>query len=146
MPTVSAAEDFLIQSGINQCWDFVSSLKNVGYCIPGCESVTQIDSNTANFKVKLRVGYISRTLDLRAKILQARAPNHFAFMGQGVDAEISGAIDLSPQGMQTRLTYKIEIVPISVTGKTAVTMMGKDLVKKQAREFAACVRSKLEEK
>jgi len=39
--------------------------------------------------------------------------------------------------------YRIEIRPVSVTGKTAIAMIGKDLVKKQATEFALCVKSKL---
>ncbi len=146
MPSVSASEEFLVRATIDKCWNFVSDLSNVGSCIPGCESVASVDSKTANFKVKLRIGYISKTLELKARINEERAPNHFSFAAQGTDAEISGAIDLASLNEQTKLKYRIDIDPISVTGKTAMTMMGKDLVKRQAEEFASCVRSKLEKK
>jgi carbon monoxide dehydrogenase subunit G len=146
MPSISASEEFLVQATIDQCWNIVSDLSSVGSCIPGCESVTSVDSKTANFKVKLRIGYISKTLELKARIEEERAPNHFSFVAEGTDAEISGAIDLSSLNEQTKLMYKIDINPISVTGKTAMAMIGKDLVKRQAEEFASCVKSRLEKK
>jgi carbon monoxide dehydrogenase subunit G len=144
MPSVSSSEEFEIQTGIDECWNFVSSLPNVGSCVPGCESVSAIDSNSANFKVKLRIGYISKTLELKAKIKESHAPDHFSFVAEGTDAEISGTIDLVSIYQHTKLTYRVDIVPISVTGKTAMAMMGKDLVKKQSAEFASCVKAKLE--
>ena len=146
MPSVSASEEFEIQNSLDECWRLVSNLLSVGACIPGCESITPIDLTSADFRVKLRVGYISKTLELRARIKESNAPSHFSFVASGSDAEIMGAIDLiSNSPKTTKLSYHIEITPISVTGKTAMAMMGKELVKKQASEFASCVKSKLEE-
>jgi carbon monoxide dehydrogenase subunit G len=144
MPSVSASEEFEIKSSIERCWALVSDLSSVGACIPGQESVTPIDATSASLKVKLKVGYLSRTLELKAKIKESSPPNHFSFFAEGSDAEITGTIDLVSANGSTKLKYQIEINPISVTGKTAMAMMGKDLVKKQASEFASCVKSRLE--
>lgn len=73
-----------------------------------------------------------------------------SFSAEGSDAEIKGIVDLISEGAgrkdfeNTIVKYNIEIKPISVTGKTAISMIGKDLVRKQASEFATCVKSKLE--
>jgi carbon monoxide dehydrogenase subunit G len=126
---------------------FFSDLANVGMCIPGCESVTPIDDTSATFKIKLKVGYLSKTFELRAKVSEKAAPSHIAFTAEGTDAEITGDLQISEIAPEkTGVNYTIEIRPISITGRTAVTMMGRDLVKQQAKEFASCVKSKLEAK
>ena len=147
MPSiVEASEQFQINAPREKCWKFFESLTQIGFCIPGCESVTPIDDRTANFKVKLRVGYLSRTFELKVRLKEVRAPSHLSFVGEGSDAEILGIVDMFPlEGDNSvRVTYKLEIKAASVIGKTAIGMIGKDLVRKQATQFASCVRSKLE--
>jgi carbon monoxide dehydrogenase subunit G len=144
--TVEASEQFEIKTSINKCWNFFSNLSNIGSCIPGCEEVTEIDGTTANFKVKFKVGYLSKTFQMKARFKEISDPTHISFLAEGPDAEVSGDLGMSRTETEnlTRIRYQIEIRPLSVIGKTAVTMMGKDLVKKQASEFTACVKSKLE--
>jgi aerobic carbon-monoxide dehydrogenase small subunit len=144
VPSFSSVEQFVIASDIDRCWQFVSDLPSVAACVPGCESATPLDGKDVLLKVKLRIGYISKTLELKARVGESNPPSHFSFSATGPDAEISGIIDLLSVDKGTRLTYRIEINPVSVTGKTAMTLMGKDLVKRQAEEFAACIKSKLE--
>ena len=145
MPSVQATEEFQIRASGERCWTFFSDLVNVGKCIPGCEAVTTIDEATAVFKVKLKVGYLSKTFDLRAKVSEKTTPSHIAFTANGADAEITGDLQISEKDSDsTRVKYAIEIKPVSITGKTAVSMMGKDLVKQQASQFASCVKAKLE--
>ena len=117
----------------------------MGNCIPGCESVSPIDQTSAIFKIKLKVGYLSKTFELKAKVVERSEPSHIVFIAEGTDAEITGDLEflrISPDN--TNVRYAIEIRPISITGKTAVTMIGKDLVKQQASKFATCVKNKLQ--
>jgi carbon monoxide dehydrogenase subunit G len=118
----------------------------VGRCIPGCEDVRPIDEATAFFKIKFKVGYLSKTFELRAKVLEKTAPTLMRFAGSGQDAEIAGKLELTHQdeANYTSIKYSIEIVPISATGKTALTLLGKETVRKQTREFASCVKAVLE--
>ena len=145
MPSISASEEFQIDVPRDRCWTFFSDLANVGKCIPGCEAVTPIDDTSATFKIKLKVGYLSKTFELRAKVSERVPPSRIAFTAEGADAEITGDLQISEiASYKTAAKYTIEIRPVSITGRTAVTMMGKDLVKQQASEFASCVKSKLE--
>ena len=145
MPSIRASEEFQINVSRDKSWTFFSDLANVGKCIPGCEIVTPINDSSATFKIKLKVGYLSKTFELRAKVSEKVAPSHIAFNAEGADAEITGDLKISEVAEdKTGVNYTIEIRPVSITGRTAVTMMGKDLVKEQAREFASCVKSKLE--
>jgi carbon monoxide dehydrogenase subunit G len=107
--------------------------------------VAALDESTAIFKVKLKVGYLSKTFELKAKVSKKIEPSHITFAADGTDAEITGDLEISETDPQsTGVKYMIEIRPVSITGKTAVTMVGKDLVKQQASEFATCVKAKLE--
>lgn len=145
MPSVEAIEKFEIAANQEKCWSFLSNLQNIGSCIPGCESVSMTGETSAEFKVKVRVGYLSKTFLLRAKLVELVPPRHLTFNAEGQDAEISGNLDLNgSQEKLTTLNYKIEIKPVSLTGKTAISMLGRDIVRKQASEFASCVKSKLE--
>lgn len=143
---MEAAEQFEVNADQVKCWTFFSDLSNIGSCIPGCESITKIDDMTAMFRVKLKVGYLSKTFEMKAKLNEVRAPSNVVFTADGPDAEISGDLDIASAepDKRTSVKYKIQIRATSVMGKTAVTMMGKDLVKRQASEFALCVKAKLE--
>jgi hypothetical protein len=67
------------------------------------------------------------------------------FVALGQDAEITGNIELgSADQISTEIRYSIEIIPISAIGKTALTLLGKDTVKKQTSDFAKCIKAKLE--
>jgi uncharacterized protein len=144
MPSVQASEEFEVNASPSKCWEFFSDFSNVGNCIPGCESIETIDSNNVILKVKLKVGYLSKTFDLKAKVIEKTEGVLLKFIGEGQDAEIVGNLELTQFAEKTRIRYNLEIKPISVTGKTAVTMLGKDLVKRQASDFVACVRDQLE--
>ena len=147
MPSrVESEEEFTVGADKDEVMNFFLNLKNIGSCIPGCESVTILDNGTALFRVKLKVGYISRTFELKAKFKDTSSPERISFVGEGVDAEIAGDLGIIPRTDCTLIKYRIEIRPVSVVGKTALTMLGKDLVKQQASEFAKCVKSRLDVK
>jgi carbon monoxide dehydrogenase subunit G len=143
--SVEASEDILIHSELGKCFSFFTDLTNIGRCIPGCEEVRALEQNRAIFRVKVKVGYISKMFEMRAKLKEIRANEHVSFGAEGTDAEINGEVDFLPaENNQVKISYTITIKPLSLTGRTAVSMLGKDLVKKQASEFASCVKQRLE--
>jgi carbon monoxide dehydrogenase subunit G len=144
LATFQATEQFDIGNSLQECWKFVSDLANVGRCIPGCEEVHPVDDRNALFKIKFKVGYLSKTFELKAKIVEITPPTFMKFTGSGQDAEIAGRLELTPLESRTGIKYTIEIVPISATGKTALTLLGKETVRKQTVEFASCVKAVLE--
>jgi carbon monoxide dehydrogenase subunit G len=144
LPSFLATEQFDLESPIEKSWEFLSSLVNVGHCIPGCEEVRLIDDKTARFKIKFKVGYLSKTFDLKARIIEETQLTFMKFTGSGQDAEISGRLELGSKEIGTTVKYTIEIMPISATGKTALTLLGKETVRKQTTEFASCVKAALD--
>lgn len=144
--TIDSTSEFQVNSDTKRCWDFLTSLQNIGSCIPGCESVTPIDEKSAVFRVKVSVGYVSRTFELKARFLQITPETHVSFRGEGKDAEIMGTVDIRPGNQPgiTSVRYGLQVRPVSTVGRTAVAMLGGDLVRKQAESFANCVKTKLE--
>jgi len=143
--TVEASEEFKIPNASQEkVWNYLTDLANIGSCIPGCESVNKVDDVSSIFRIKLKVGYLSRTFEIKARIKDASPPGNLTFFGEGSDADVTGNLELSQAGEAVSVKYRISIRPVSVTGKTAIAMIGKDLVKKQAAEFATCVKAKLE--
>ncbi|HEV2138201.1 MAG TPA: SRPBCC domain-containing protein [Nitrososphaerales archaeon] len=144
--TIDSAYEFQVNSDAKRCWDFLASLENIGSCIPGCESVTPIDDKTAVFAVKVSVGYVSKTFEMKARFVEVISESHLSFSGDGRDAEIVGTLDLRPGSQMgvTSVRYSLQIRPVSAVGRTAAAFFGRDLVKKQAESFANCVKAKLE--
>jgi carbon monoxide dehydrogenase subunit G len=142
---VEASEQFTVKSSQRACWDLVSTLPSIGSCIPGCESVTAIDDLSALFKVKVKIGYVSKTFEMKAVVIDTEPLRRLSFRAEGKDAEIHGSLLVEPlENSEVKISYQIKLIPISMIAKTAVSMMGKDIVNKQASEFASCLRSRLE--
>lgn len=143
MPAFQASEEFQVNAPLEETWKFISDISNVGRCIPGCEDVRQIDETTALFRIKFKVGYLSKTFELKAKILEKITGEHLKFSASGQDAEIAGVIELQNVDPEksTNVKYSIEISAVSATGKTALALLGKETVRKQTSEFAACVKT-----
>jgi carbon monoxide dehydrogenase subunit G len=141
---VKASEEFEVKNTRDEAWAFFSDLAKIGSCIPGCESIEMLDSDNAIFKVKVRVGYVSRTFEMKARLVRRQKPSEIVFEAEGSDGKINGEITIdAPVANSTRIKYALEISAASVIGRTALSMMGKELIRKQTREFASCVESKL---
>jgi carbon monoxide dehydrogenase subunit G len=142
--SVEASQEIQLHTELGKCFSFFTDLVNIGACIPGCEQVLPHNPSSATFKVRIKVGYISKSLELRARFTDIRPMEHVSFTAEGSDAEITGRVDFAAKESGVTVRYAIEIRPLSVTGRTAISMVGKDLVAKQASEFATCIRQKLE--
>lgn len=115
-----------------------------GTCIPGCEEVRVTGALEGELRVKLKVGYIAKTFRMKTKVTAASAPTYLTFAGKSEDAEISGRLDFkAPSNQMTEVTYHITIRPLSALARTATTMIGNELVEKQANEFAECIKKQL---
>lgn len=108
--------------------------------------MTPLDDGTAVFRVKVSVGYISKTFELKARLKDMVPGSRASFVGEGKDASVEGTIAIRPEGQPggTTLGYSLQIRPLSAMGRAAMGMFGGDLVKKQAEAFATCVKAKLE--
>ncbi len=143
---VETKENFDVRAGQMRSWDFFSNISSLAACIPGCESIVVLDDRSARLRVRLKVGYISKSFELKTTLNEMRPPFYLSFTGESPDATITGTLELESEkteGESCHVSYTLQIRALSVTGKTAIAMIGKDLVRRQATEFANCVSSKL---
>ncbi len=147
----SASEQFELNCDLSSCWEFFSDLSKVAKCIPDCESVTKIDDQSAILKIKLKVGYVSKIFEAKVKLRNSNPPSYIEFFGEGSDGEILGKVSLSSSSssssdsaQSTFVKYELSVKANSPLGKAALSMIGKDLIRKQTTEFAKCVKSSLQ--
>jgi carbon monoxide dehydrogenase subunit G len=141
---VQSSEDFVIDASIDKVRGFFSVLKNILDCIPGCEEVIQSSPMRAQLKIKVKLGYVSKTLEMDVSMSGSEDANEFVFTGNSEDAEIHGKLTFDAQkDNSTKVTYSLEVVATSSMARTALAFMGKDFVNKQTRFFADCVTAKI---
>lgn len=139
MSKVESSEVFTVDASLNWAWDFFKDLSNIGQCIPGCEEVRSVQPRKALFKIKLKVGYISKTITMDVSVTDSKPPQQLVFKGASDDARIVGRLDLVENGSATQLRYSLSIEATSALARTAITFMGKDFVRTQTQLFAECV-------
>ena len=71
--------------------------------------------------------------------------SHIAFSAVVRDTEVVGVVDMQPANELgvVEVRYRIQVRPISTLGRTAVAVFGRDIVRRQADEFAHCVKNKV---
>lgn len=108
--------------------------------------MTPLGDGTALFRVKVSVGYISKSYELKTKFKEIVPNTRISFVGEGKDAEVMGTVLVKPGSHpgSTALVCTLQIRPLSTVSRAAITMFGGDFVKKQADAFTSCIKAKLE--
>jgi carbon monoxide dehydrogenase subunit G len=134
---------FQVDVPIEQAWQFLSDMQNVGRCVPGCESVRVLDERRSQWVVRAELGPFSRMLAMEVTTTEFDPPNRGAFLARGKDMETRGGIDLVASGEnETQVTYVVEARALGfVKGlmEGAISLA----IQAQADQFAANVRAAL---
>ena len=142
MSRVESSETFIVDKPMERVLPFFKDLANIGNCIPGCEGVIPSDKNTAKFKVKMKLGYISKSINMDVSLAELK-PNELTFRGTSEDARIVGRLNFETMQDGTRVSYTLSIEAASALARTWLAFMGKDFVKNQTQLFVSCVRAKI---
>ena len=145
MSKVESSERFTVVRPLEKVWPFFKDLVNIGRCIPGCEEVVSTGQDTAKFRVKIKLGYISRTVNMNVTMSATKPDEELTFKGVSEDARITGRLtfERSQDTTTTTVGYALSIEAASALARTGMAFMGKDFVKSQTQLFADCVRSKV---
>jgi carbon monoxide dehydrogenase subunit G len=74
-------------------WDFLMDIKAVSGCLPGVENVQEVDPDTYQANLKMRVGPIGLKFDGRMKVVERDHQNRRAVMrAEGNDKGVGGAV------------------------------------------------------
>jgi carbon monoxide dehydrogenase subunit G len=88
----------LLRADVSRVWDFLLDMNKVSSCVPGIQSVKQIDSDAFEGTITAAVGPMSGNFSFRARITERRPP-----------AELVGAIDGTDSVTKSRVTGETAI-------------------------------------
>lgn len=74
MPEVT--REFDIAVPVEETWDFLLTPELMAPCVPGCESVEEIEEDVFDAKILVEVAYTSLTFDTHIEITEKRPPNY----------------------------------------------------------------------
>lgn len=133
-------DSFSVDAGVDQVWAFLQDIPRLCACIPGVEQVTEIDPDTYQGVLKVKVGPLSAKFSGQVRIVEREAMKRMVALVEGEDkasasfAKATFTGRLSAQGKRTRLEYETEI---SLRGRLAqfgLTVI-RGTVKNMTREF-----------
>jgi len=142
-------DKFYVKYPIKKLWDFLLDPKNVGHCIPGCESVEPVSETEYNSVIKAKVGFIAVRFKIKTFIEEivpyslirtAGEGNEFTKLGRFKQKTTIKFNELSEE--ETEVIYQTDV---SVVGRLAT--FGNRIMKAKAKalgkEFADAVKKKI---
>ena len=83
-----------IPAGVDRVWDFMMDVPAVSKCVPGVESVTQVDPSTYRGALKIKVGPIGVRLEGNVVMAeQDEAAKRARMDVQAADKRVNGAVN-----------------------------------------------------
>jgi len=127
------SQECLINAGRESVWDFLMDMDNVSRCLPGAESISEVDPETYEGSFKVKVGPISVRFQgtLRFEV-RDRDQWHVGMRAEAKDRRLGGGVraklevDLAePQPGETGMTVQLESHVLGKIGEFGQSMMKK---------------------
>jgi carbon monoxide dehydrogenase subunit G len=134
---VEQSGTYEISCPIEEVWAGLNDVSVLAACIPGCQSIEQIDEHNFTASVKAKVGPVNATFQVNISLADIQAPNSYTLKGEvkGSAGVAKGEAKVALMGIDgkaaTDLTYA---VTASVGGKLA--QVGSRLVDSAARKMS----------
>lgn len=149
MPKVT--NEFEIQRPVAETWDFFITPDKVAPCVPGCESVTEVEEDVFEAKIGVEVAYTSLTFDAHIELKDKQPPNSAVVEATAEpagrmpgSATVDGDLELADAGDD--VTTGSIIIDFAIRGRLG--SLGESAFKHQCEkltdEFLANVKAELE--
>ena len=79
------SDRFNIKSPSNKVWEFLWDLPRIGACLPGCESIEQLDSDTYKAVIKQNIGPFKVSMPLLITLEEITPMQRIVLSGRGED-------------------------------------------------------------
>ena len=86
---------FELNVPIDKAFDFLIDPNSIGNCIPDLEDLKVIDSKNFNVKIKVGIGFLKGSFDLKCNIPEGKKPSHSKFLVEGSGAGSKAKIEIS---------------------------------------------------
>ena len=74
-------------------WDFLIDINKFSTCLPGIDSVTQVDDKTFDGVISATVGPISGKFNFRSTIVESKAPEQMVVKTEGQDTVTKSTVN-----------------------------------------------------
>lgn len=120
--------DFTVECPIDEVWNYISNMENIGSCIPDC-TVQAVDENTSIWSIQVPMGLFSKTFRLTCNVLERdEASHHIEFEAEGssITAHGDGTLESiqSAAGESDDATHVTLTIDIYATGLGASMING----------------------
>lgn len=103
---------FTLPTSQEEVYNLISDLPAIGRCLAGVKAVRVLTDEESEWKVEVRAGVVAQTVTLRARITERKPPQALAFAATGMNIELSGRAELTPEGPgQTEVHVRARIEP-----------------------------------
>ena len=141
--------DFLVDSEINKVWDFFLDIPQVGACVPGVESIEQLDEENIDVTLAVKVGPIKAQFKGNATLTDLQPPNRLTARGEGRDKNtasmVSATFSVELEDIEenkTEVNYTVDLV---IRGRLG--QFGQGVIRATAKGitaiFVICLREKI---
>ncbi|HEX3244243.1 MAG TPA: SRPBCC domain-containing protein [Chloroflexota bacterium] len=139
-----------INSPRTKVWDLLLDIDRFAACVPGVESVTQVDDKTFDGVIQAAVGPMSGKFSFRAQIVETTPPREMVTELNGTDSVTKSTVSSSTtmtlealSDQQTELRY---VSTVDIRGRLAILgdMVMRATATLMLEEFGNRVRRELE--
>ena len=144
-------EKFQVQASVDRVWQYLIAPEKVVVCMPGAELTEVQDERTFLGSVKVKVGPVTVSYKGRVQLTEVDEQGHLIRMvGEGREAGGAGSARVTMSSQVSSLPngsseVKVE-AEVDLVGKIVQFGRGmiEDVAKQLFRQFAGCVRERLE--
>ena len=142
-------ESFVVPESPERLWEFLEQTDEVARCVPGIDSVEQLDADNANVRLTQSVGPMTATFEMKMRITERRPQESMTFtaIGRAVrgaagNVRSTNTVRLAPVEDGTRVDVEADLALGGMLGS-----VGSKVVAKQAGkvtgQFAEALRQRL---
>jgi carbon monoxide dehydrogenase subunit G len=142
-------QTFVINAPAQQVWDFLFDIPRMSACMPGVEKVEQVDDQTYQGTLKVKVGPIAAQFGGKVTLLEVEAPHRMLAKAEGTDARTASLVSatfgstLKPlTDDSTEVAYQVDVAVRGLLGRYGQGVM-REVAKGMTARFARCVEETL---
>jgi carbon monoxide dehydrogenase subunit G len=138
-------ESFVITEPRERLWAFLEQVDQVAQCMPGVESVQQVDADNSNVRVTQAVGPMTATFDIKMRVTEREALERMQFtaVGRAVKGAVgnvrsTNTVRLADVAEGTRVDVEADLAMGGVLGSVGQKVVSKQ-VGQVTKAFAAAL-------
>jgi carbon monoxide dehydrogenase subunit G len=145
------SDSLTVTADRERVWAFLMDVERLAQCMPGVESVEEMDDSTYQGKLKVKVGPVMAAFNGKATITETDPPNRLVALIEGDDKSSDSTVKatfvstlFSTDDDGTRIDYEMDVNLRGRLAQFGLTVV-KGTARKMTAQFRKCVQETLSE-